>query len=123
LAGCTPGAAKDSKAAGCDPAALLTTYRGQGFDVSVDAREEEDAQPDAVSISARWVSSKWSETFCAGCGFLNSIIRMRFMLSLGQQDFAPCLLCSFADQVGHGLSVWQLGDIRRDPSRKAAGVA
>jgi hypothetical protein len=24
LAGCTPGAAKDSKAAGCDPAALLT---------------------------------------------------------------------------------------------------
>jgi hypothetical protein len=57
-----------------------TIREASPFHVSVDAREEEDAQPDAVSISPLGVPSSGLGQFCAGCGFLNSIIRMRFIL-------------------------------------------
>jgi hypothetical protein len=51
------------------------------FHVSVDARKEEDAQPDRGMISPAWPrSSGWGQ-FCARCGFLNSILQVRFGLS------------------------------------------
>jgi hypothetical protein len=48
------------------------------FHVSADARKEEDAQPDGGMVSRAWPRSSGIGHFRARCGFLNSIIQMRF---------------------------------------------
>jgi hypothetical protein len=82
--------ATNSKAVGgvvsADGFALLPIETGAireawPFHVSADARKEEDAQPDEGMISPTWPRSTGTGQFCARCGFLNSIIQMRFGLS------------------------------------------